>query len=321
MKENFVIREERHPVGQTVSTVFEGLGAILFCIWVFGGLFMMVTDSWSYMGSGIVTLALGWSFEFTMIGFIVGRCSLGSYVGKFDVADICVKLEAREAFLLKPLIKFEVKGREYTVNYIKNDFISKSWKDCWYVNVPLEGNHKLELIAGSILVEEVIIRLDDVIIVEDGQVNVDRIEQIMSGSVSPTYPAPRAIDTGVMPAFQTKSSYGSEEKTVAPRTKRYAIVGETGKFANHQFNITDMLVLGRDAAECTVAFLADTAGVSRVHCKLVVEADDLCVYDLGSTYGTVVNNNKTISANQMMKVNHGDTITIGNSQTFVVREM
>lgn len=151
----------------------------------------------------------------------------------------------------------------------------------------------------------------------------DRMEELIQIVVLYTARTSQSssINTGAMPAFQTAPSHSGAPKKSVPKPKHYAIVGQAGLFANKRFDVASMLVLGRDVAECNVIFPADTAGVSRVHCKLIVEADGLYVYDLGSTYGTIVNSNKRILANQKMKLNHGDTITIGSSQTYVVKSM
>lgn len=318
MRENFVIREERHPVAiviMVIAILMEFFCGMATINWFILALFVDSSFFVAAFGALIASL-IWWAFE-KMVQF-VGKeffdCEF-----EIDGLKVSYRWETNKDRVLKvndrviDCLAIKYQPGEMPPN--SND------KRGLYAKTVVSGNHVLKLFhTGNLRYPDCCILLDDVIIVEQGRVYVDKVHEILSGSaVSINQPLP--IDTGVMPPFQTTPSHSNAEKTVAPRTKRYAIVGEEGAFASHLFPITDMLVLGRDAAECGLAFPADTAGVSRVHCKLVVEADGLCVYDLGSTYGTVVNNNKTISTNQMMKLNHGDTITIGSSQTFVVKEM
>ena len=305
MKENFVIREERHPGAKSVAKIAETGMYVCGALWFLFAFLAANADDYDtcFTYWGIANVAVFWTGLLLIITFIIKLAVKECLVCGFSVDGLQVKVEISNNWDGEL-----VKVREFVVN----------GKACDNTAM-IEGGHKIELIAAGDI-DGTSILLDEETIAENGLVYVDKIHEILSGAPSNAN-QPLPVDTSVMPPFQTILSNNSAERTVAPKTKRYAIVGETGKYANHQFNITDMLVLGRDAAECGLAFPADTAGVSRVHCKLVVEIDGLCVYDLGSTYGTVVNNNKTISANQMMKVNHGDTITIGSSQTFVVKEM
>jgi pSer/pThr/pTyr-binding forkhead associated (FHA) protein len=61
-------------------------------------------------------------------------------------------------------------------------------------------------------------------------------------------------------------------------------------------------------------FVVDSAMVSRVHCRLMLnDGDQLELEDLGSTNGTFVNGQKVTK----VKLNDGDMVTIGRVQ-FVV---
>ena len=323
MKENFIIREERHPSAKAIEAIATAVGMICFglaaIVTLFG--FCAGVDN---LGIGIaVFLAsmMGWTFISQVIYTILNLAVKEYYIGGFDVAGLRVNMEVSHGIVSRDLVIIK--------DFVVND---KSYgKHKTGVEAKVNG-HELGVVilpAGFFRtsdVQHLTMTLDDEVIVENGFVYVDKIEQILSGGVASSTQvsvasAPRAIDTGVMPPFQTFPSRSNEEKTVAPRTISYAIVGQAGVFESKKYDVASMLVLGRDEAECSVTFPSNTAGVSRVHCKLVVEADGLYVYDLGSTYGTVVNNNKTLSANQKMRLNHGDTITIGSNQTFVVKEM
>jgi len=60
-------------------------------------------------------------------------------------------------------------------------------------------------------------------------------------------------------------------------------------------------------------FVVDTALVSRVHCRFVVNDHEVQLEDLGSTNGTFVNGKKVMKAT----LANGDTLTVGRVQ-FVV---
>jgi pSer/pThr/pTyr-binding forkhead associated (FHA) protein len=61
-------------------------------------------------------------------------------------------------------------------------------------------------------------------------------------------------------------------------------------------------------------FVVDTALVSRVHCRFLVnDVNELQLEDLGSTNGTFVNGQKVTKA----RLTNGDTLTVGRVQ-FVV---
>ena len=312
MKENFVIREERHPIGLAIET-FASIMKFICFIMFFVALSMGVPVITALIGIGLV-YGCWW-----IVGKVCENLCKEFYYCEFEVDGLKVTYEYDGGF---PVLTVNGDEEQVIVGYSKfpngERHPDPSVTKGGFVRRRVLRSHELKLFhGGSERYPDCYILLDGVIIVEHGMVYVDKIHEILSGlPASANQPLP--VDAGVMPPFQTTPLYRSAESTVAPRTKRYAIVGQAGVFENRRFDVTTTLVLGRDAVECGLVFPADTAGVSRVHCKLVVEADGLWVYDLGSTYGTAVNNNKTISANQMMKLNHGDTITIGSNQTFVV---
>jgi len=308
MKENFVIREERSSV-KPVLTGFTSIMSVISFI-----MLLVFLSVGLYPAFGALLSLAFW----IIVGEICEKVCKQYFYCQFDVDGLKVTYEWKSDY--GECLRINGKRIDCTNGKFPRDAVhpDSNKKNGPYAKANVLENHVLTFFPeGGVADPDCYILLDDVIVVEHYMVYVDKIHEILSGAPSNAN-QPLPVDTGVMPPFQTMSSQSNAERTVAPRTKRYSIVGQAGVFENKRFDVATTLVLGRDAAECSIAFPTDTAGVSRVHCKLVVKADGLYVYDLGSTYGTVVNNNKTISANQMMKINHGDTITIGSSQTFVV---
>ncbi len=324
MKENFVIREERHRGARAIASVSGMIGIFLAVGSLIAGLGTIVLGGEVVFAMIYLSMMI-WCLVFFALEWIINIAVKDCFIGGFDVVGVHVKVEVTNSMqsYLDKITNFTVNNRSFPVQTISdaskvnasNLFRGKS---CRYACAPIEGGHNLELIVGYGKMGDVpgtYMRLDNVIVVESGLVDINKIQQILQGSAYLTTPQPLPVDIGGVPPYHAANDV---DKTVAPRNKHYAVIAETGALANRRFDIASELVFGRDARECSVVFPADTAGVSRVHCKLVVEGNELCLYDLGSTYGTIVNNKMKLTANQMMHIKDGDKITIGDNQTFVV---
>ena len=79
-----------------------------------------------------------------------------------------------------------------------------------------------------------------------------------------------------------------------------------------------MTIIGRDPS-CQICLPADAKGVSRKHCQLVIQGDDLILTDLGSTYGTFVHE-KQVPANTPIKLHTSSYFCLGgpSSNRFTV---
>lgn len=77
-------------------------------------------------------------------------------------------------------------------------------------------------------------------------------------------------------------------------------------------------MIGRDPS-CQICLPADTKGISRRHCQLVIQGNDLILTDLGSTYGTFIHE-KQIPANTPVKLHSGSYFCLGgpNHNRFTV---
>lgn len=128
------------------------------------------------------------------------------------------------------------------------------------------------------------------------------------------------------PAFATSNqttprasydTYGSE-KTVAPMMKK-SLLAIGGQYNDAQFPLDMPIVMGREAGRCNIVFAADTKGVSKVHCEIKCESGRIYLKDLGSTYGTLVNGERQLRANEIVELQVGDRFRIGKNETFMVK--
>lgn len=107
--------------------------------------------------------------------------------------------------------------------------------------------------------------------------------------------------------------------TVATVDEVIVIKGLEGSKKGKEYSLEQTLVFGRDKSKCDIAFSADAEGVSRVHCKVLKKDNKVVIMDMGSTYGTFVNNGLRIDKNTEFELSVGDTFSIGSDkETFIV---
>lgn len=71
------------------------------------------------------------------------------------------------------------------------------------------------------------------------------------------------------------------------------------------------LTFGR-SPECTVSFAPDTGGVSGRHCSLTFRDGQLILTDLGSSYGTLLEDGRNLSAGESAALRAGDCFYLGS---------
>lgn len=96
---------------------------------------------------------------------------------------------------------------------------------------------------------------------------------------------------------------------------KFKLLSATGATYNLSGTTT---IIGRDPS-CQICLPADTKGVSRKHCQLVIQGDDLILTDLGSTYGTFIHE-KQVPPNTPVKLHTGSYFCLGgpSSNKFTV---
>jgi len=98
------------------------------------------------------------------------------------------------------------------------------------------------------------------------------------------------------------------------------LLGLDGTYKGRKISLTQEIILGRKADECTLLFPSDAPGVSKVHCKLAwdTESDSCIITDLGATYGTKLISGITVINNASCRVRENEGFVIGENNVFVV---
>lgn len=131
-----------------------------------------------------------------------------------------------------------------------------------------------------------------------------------------------AAKTNVMPPVDYRAVVVPVEKPQAIDPEAVGIRCVSGLFKGMFFPLSGTkIILGRSVQSCSVVFPQDAMGVSSRHCELVWDksTSTVVIKDLGSTYGTFVSDGRRLSPNQMAVLRGGDSFTIGNQNTFVIK--
>lgn len=89
--------------------------------------------------------------------------------------------------------------------------------------------------------------------------------------------------------------------------------GVSGVFAGRRFALTGCIRIGRDPQKNNLVFPADTAGISGVHCEILVRGSSVCIRDRGSRYGTYVGGAR-LAQGQVRQLNSGDIVCLGGER-------
>ena len=107
--------------------------------------------------------------------------------------------------------------------------------------------------------------------------------------------------------------------TVAVNANALFVTGVAGEYKGRELELDKKLVFGRDSKRCNVVLPVDAEGVSGLHCELSEKGGKLYLKDLGSTYGTFVNNGLKVDAGTAVELSAGDVFYLGSEKTkFVV---
>lgn len=84
------------------------------------------------------------------------------------------------------------------------------------------------------------------------------------------------------------------------------------------------IMIGRDAATCSIAFAANTPGVSSRHCSLSYDSatQEFTLTDLKSTYGTyILATNQKLEPNIPFKLRAGQSFCVGDKANVITVEL
>lgn len=80
------------------------------------------------------------------------------------------------------------------------------------------------------------------------------------------------------------------------------LVGVSGPLQGRALDFSDQITIGRDPAQCSAVFPADTPGISRKHCSVRIAGDSLMITDHGSSSGTFLANGQRVPSGQWVTV-------------------
>lgn len=102
-------------------------------------------------------------------------------------------------------------------------------------------------------------------------------------------------------------------------TQPLLLEGIQGRYAGSRFEIRQECMLGVDETRCTIVYPKGWPGISRMHLKFWPQNGKLMFMDLGSTYGTWLDNKKMVKG-LVYVLNAGSVIYLGENQVFRVIE-
>lgn len=98
--------------------------------------------------------------------------------------------------------------------------------------------------------------------------------------------------------------------------------GLSGSYAGQSIQLREgvPVVFGRDPSSCNLLFSGNVKGISRRHCSLTLRDGYILLQDLGSTYGTFLDNGMRVQRNGSVVLQHGQQFYLGNrSQRFAIQ--
>ena len=97
------------------------------------------------------------------------------------------------------------------------------------------------------------------------------------------------------------------------------LIGVEGAYKGASFDLSGVVLVGRDATKCNIVYPSGTKGVSRIQCQFTrnPQTGAVSVQDNGSSYGTSVNGVK-LQTGQIMYLNAGDVISFGENNVFKI---
>ena len=111
------------------------------------------------------------------------------------------------------------------------------------------------------------------------------------------------------------AAYTPDTAPAAPvyRVSELRLQGIRGTFTGRRFATQACIRLGRDPRCNDLVFPANTAGVSGVHCEILLSGNRIYVKDLESTYGTYVNGLR-LNPGQPVEIRPGAHICLGSAR-------
>lgn len=93
-----------------------------------------------------------------------------------------------------------------------------------------------------------------------------------------------------------------------------SIMGISGIHAGAVFPLDETLVFGRDAGRCNLVFAGGTQGISGVHCQVSPVAGGAQLMDMGSSYGTFLQNGTRLTPHMPYVLQKGEGFYLADRQ-------
>lgn len=89
-------------------------------------------------------------------------------------------------------------------------------------------------------------------------------------------------------------------------------IGQTNVLGGKSYSVSGKILIGRDPASCQIVFPAKTPGISGKHCAVQELAQGVVVTDLGSSYGTYLENGTKMEANKPYTILTGEAFFLAS---------
>lgn len=96
---------------------------------------------------------------------------------------------------------------------------------------------------------------------------------------------------------------------------KICLYGVGGTMAGSIFTLDkETIIIGRDIRQCSIVYPDNEPGVSSIHCQIKVFDNYVEVTDLGSKYGTFLDNGVRFKKNNVYRLNNGDSFYVGDKK-------
>lgn len=130
----------------------------------------------------------------------------------------------------------------------------------------------------------------------------------------------KALEIRYENRYQNVADFWNAINDYTQRPLPMVLEGVRGYYAGRRLNIREECLMGVDAGRCAVTYPIGTPGVSRVHLKIWSQNGKLMSMDMGSRYGTWINDSKMVPG-LVYVLEEGTTLFYGDDQEFrVVRD-
>lgn len=321
--ERFFTYVEKHPVARVVAWLLDYFLPIyfLFMLYVASNFSGEMRDTGMFIASVLVIVS--WLFPWNLFR---RRLIPDVYKGELVTDYFSVFYHAQSNWRTCN-VEVKVNGKSIMREPVlesNQNFLEKM------LCLVSEVEYKFRLPDGNCIVLELFdknnlgrmqIKLDTTIIVKDGKIRYDFIDQFYEGTNNQSgtaQPVQKPINA-TSSQFPVNESIGRTAPITGLQSgNSYTLTALEGQFAGKNLNLDKAVMLGGDGNCCQITFSADTAGVSRVHCEVGCKEGSLYIRDLGSSYGTVLENGSIVNNYQEVKVENNTVFRLNNNEKFML---